>query len=387
MAARINRRLTIAMLVPSIAVSPEFETPTVSLLAEAIAQCANVHVYPIVGGGSYNTVTDTGLTIHPVASGERFSRRAAATIRSLLRDHRRQPFDLIHALWLHEPGTIAVAAGQLLRVPVIASIGGAEVVALPDINYGALRTARGRFMSAHVLQQATFVTGGSEYVIGKARRLVPHRDERRFRRVPLPVDMSAFAPASNRHRTRNACRVLHAASLIPVKDQATLLYAFRRVLDLVPDAILTIAGEDPFGHRTELEALRERLGLGGAVQFVGHRSHAEMPTLYHETDVFVLSSRHESQGMVVLEAAAAGVPTVGTDVGVVRDLAPDAAVSVRPGDPIALGEAIAGVLIDSPRRLRLGERARQRVGSEFDVEPVRDAFVDLYRDAIAMRRR
>ena len=54
----------------------------------------------------------------------------------------------------------AVAAGGLLRVPVVASVGGAEVVSLPDIEYGALRTVRGRVMTAHVLQRATLVTGG-----------------------------------------------------------------------------------------------------------------------------------------------------------------------------------------------------------------------------------
>jgi glycosyltransferase involved in cell wall biosynthesis len=91
--------------------------------------------------------------------------------------------------------------------------------------------------------------------------------------------------------------------------------------------------------------------------------------------------------MVVCEAAAAGVPTVGTAVGVVADLAPDAAIAVTPGDPVALADAIVAMLTDPERRERMGERARQRVAGEYDVGVARDAFVRVYHDAIALHRR
>ena len=86
-------------------------------------------------------------------------------LNDIRREHARKPFDLLHALWLHEPGTIAVAAGAMLGIPVIASVGGAEVVAIPDIEYGALRLARGRFMTAGVLLRATMITAGSTYAL------------------------------------------------------------------------------------------------------------------------------------------------------------------------------------------------------------------------------
>jgi glycosyltransferase involved in cell wall biosynthesis len=124
-----------------------------------------------------------------------------------------------------------------------------------------------------------------------------------------------------------------------------------------------------------------------SVQFIGHQRHEAMPALYHEADLFVLSSRHESQAMVVCEAAAAGVPTVGTAVGVVGDLAPDAAVAVRPGDPAALADAIVELLRDPGRCRQLGERARQRANREYDAGVISDAFVGVYRDALRLYRR
>ena len=382
-AYRERHLLKVALVVSSIGLGGNIETPAVRLLVERLARVVDIHVYAVHHPAGNQPIRFGDITLHPaLAPRDRFSTRMARTIRSIGREHRQSRFDLLHALWLHEAGTIAVAAGSLLRLPVVASIGGAEVVALHDIGYGALRTARGRLMTANVLQRATFVTGGSAYVVKQARRLVPHRDPSRFRRIPLPVDVAQFVTTATRQLDEGSAHVLHAASLIPVKDQSTLLMAFRRVVDVLPAARLTIAGEDPFGLRSELEQLRDRLAMSGAVSFVGPLRHSQMASQYCAADLFVLSSRHESQAMVVLEAAAAGLPTVGSAVGVVPDLAPAAAFAVRPNDPVALADAIIALLTDPIRRRRMGECARQRVINEYDSPIVCDSFVRLYEDAI-----
>jgi len=94
-----------------------------------------------------------------------------------------------------------------------------------------------------------------------------------------------------------------------------------------------------------------------------------------------MPSRHESQGMVVLEAAALGLPTVGSDLGVVRDLAPDAAVAVLTGDVRALARATAEFLNDGERRAGIGARARRIVEERYSLEPVVSRWVDLYEEA------
>ena len=84
----------------------------------------------------------------------------------------------------------------------------------------------------------------------------------------------------------------------------------------------------------------------------------------------VVSSRHEAGPVALLEAAIVGVPTVGTDVGHVRDFAPDAAVAVEVGNPVALAREIAGLLDDEPRRLALAT-------SRAPVGPARGCGLDV----------
>jgi glycosyltransferase involved in cell wall biosynthesis len=79
-----------------------------------------------------------------------------------------------------------------------------------------------------------------------------------------------------------------------------------------------------------------------------------------QADLLLVSSRHEAGPLVVLEAAVAGVPTVGTDVGHLHDWAPEAAIAVPVRDPEALARGIHALLDDEDRRMRLAHAAQQR---------------------------
>jgi len=83
--------------------------------------------------------------------------------------------------------------------------------------------------------------------------------------------------------------------------------------------------------------------------------------LYQRSHLFVLSSRHEAAAAVVLEAAACGVPVVGTSVGYVADWAPDRAVAVPIQNSAALAQAIETLLADPAQRQRLAGAARNWV--------------------------
>ena len=90
-----------------------------------------------------------------------------------------------------------------------------------------------------------------------------------------------------------------------------------------------------------------------------------------------MSSHHETGPLVVLEAAVAGVPTVGTCVGHIAEWAPKAAIAVPVADPGALARAIALVLADEELRLRLAREAAKLATLE-DADHTARAFEDIY---------
>jgi glycosyltransferase involved in cell wall biosynthesis len=301
------------------------------------------------------------------------------TLRAVRAVHSRAAFDVLHGLWLFEPGFIAALAGSLLRVPSLAAIGGVEVVSLPDIGVGGLQNPRGRLLCRLVVRRADLVAGGSSYVLELGRQLAPRRARSDFRLAPLPIDAARFAESPRQERqATSGVRLLNVASLIPVKDQATLLRAFAAVRETHPATCLTIVGADPHGMRADLDGFASALGIRAAVSFLDERSNVQLPPVYTAADVFALSSRHESQGMVVLEAAASGLPCVGTAVGVVPDLSPTGALAVPVGDADAMARALRTLADHPDLRVRMGEAACAQARERYDLAPVARRFQDIY---------
>lgn len=140
--------------------------------------------------------------------------------------------------------------------------------------------------------------------------------------------------------------------LVPIKNHDLFLEAARQVAQALPQARFLIVGDGE--RRAELEALAARLGLGEAVHFTGWRT--DLPTLYADLDVVVISSRNEGTPVSLIEAMAAGVPVVSTAVGGVPDLLQEGRLGrlVPPDDATALAEAILAAL-----REGRGERTMQ----------------------------
>jgi glycosyltransferase involved in cell wall biosynthesis len=172
--------------------------------------------------------------------------------------------------------------------------------------------------------------------------------------VPLGVDTDRLAPAPK--PPGPPWRLLHVGSLNPVKDQSTLVRAFALLVARGLDVHLDVVGEDTLDGR--IQELATRMGVDGRITFHGFLPTATLADMYRKSHVLLLSSRHEAAGVVVLEAAACGVPTVGTEVGYVSDWAPERAVAVAIGDAQALAAAAEQLLLDPERRQTIAHRAR-----------------------------
>jgi glycosyltransferase involved in cell wall biosynthesis len=214
------------------------------------------------------------------------------------------------------------------------------------------------------------VSAGSRALVARAETHIP---KKKLHRAPLGVNQELFAPAPDNHP--NDQHVVHVATLTAIKDQATLLRAFARLRQQTDGVTLDVVGDGPL--RAELERLAIQLGVADSVCFRGEIDHAALPAAYRAATAFALSSRHEAQGMVALEAAACGVPVVGTRVGVLPELT-SAVVPV--GADAALTDALAATLDAPPRTVR------ERMLAEFGLQTCTDRFRTLYAD-LADRRR
>jgi glycosyltransferase involved in cell wall biosynthesis len=303
-------------------------------------------------------------------------RTAWRALNAVWREHRKAPFQIVHSIWAGTCGALAVAAGALLRVPSLVHVAGGELVALDDIGYGGCTSWRGRLSQHAVIRHATRVTAASAPMCDLIATCGVSAQ-----RVPLGVDLQRW-PIRHPVRRRKAevPRLLHVASLNRVKDQTTLLRAMRLLADRGWNFHLDLVGEDTMAGA--MQRLASDLQITERVRFHGFLMQRELRPIVESAHVALISSRHEAGPLVLLEAAIAGVPTVGTAVGHIAEWSPDAASAVPCGDAAALADALSALLENDDLRIRLAAEALRRATLE-DADHTARSFHSIYRQIAA----
>jgi glycosyltransferase involved in cell wall biosynthesis len=203
--------------------------------------------------------------------------------------------------------------------------------------------------------------------------------------LPTGIPLARFA-GGNRARFRAAHGIgperpvaLFVGRVAHEKNIGFLLEMAAEAVKRRPDLLLLVAGEGP--ALAGLRAQAAQLGLDGAVRFTGYLDrHRDLPDCYAAADVFVFASRTETQGLVLLEAMAMGLPVVAlAHMGTVDILAPRRGCRVPEETPAAFASAVVDILSDDGLRARLGREARACAGSWSDAAMAR-RLADLYRD-------
>jgi glycosyltransferase involved in cell wall biosynthesis len=342
-------------------------TPALLWLIERLARRHQVVVYALRYHQQPCSYPLLGATVHDLGRPPGPLRQYSALAGALRRDG---PFDVIHGYQALPAGMVSMMAGRRLGVPSLVTLDSGEFVALPDIGYGLQLRTRHRLALALTLRLATRLTVCSEYQerLARARGAAPAL-------VPMGVDVRRFTPVARIDGP--PWRLLHVASLNRVKDQVTLVEALRELVSTGLAVHLDIAGEDTLDGAIADRITRRH--LAEHVTFHGFQSTDALIGLYQRAHLFVLSSRHEAASVAVLEAAACGLATVGTHVGYLSDWAPDRAVTVAPGDPMALADGIASLLADPSKRRRLATAAREWTLAH-DADWTATQFERLYRE-------
>ena len=286
-------------------------------------------------------------------------------LRELVRLCRRLRPDIVHA-HSSKAGALGRLAAALARVPVrIFTVHGWSFAAysgLPGRLYLWVERRLRRVTTAVVcVAAASRDVGVAARACRAEHTLVIHN----------AVDVTAFAAPG---RLDGTPRVVSVGRFAFPKDFATLVEALAATR---ADYRAAFVGEGPL--LPEVAAAILERGLTGRIDLLGNRG--DVPDLLASADIFVLSSRSEGFPVSILEAMAAGLPVVATNVGGVAESVVDGETGllVPPGDPDALAAALDRLLTDSALRLRLGTAGRERAHRYFDVADFWRAHVELYR--------
>jgi glycosyltransferase involved in cell wall biosynthesis len=294
---------------------------------------------------------------------------------SLPRHLWRQPVDCVV---LHEPNPIAGSALLLYTpAPHLVVWHHSDLVrpAWAPATYGRLQRA--------VYRRADCVVVSSPN-LAAASRLV--QAARRVEVIPFGIPLERFDPAgpapqsaADRLRSRiTGPRVLFVGRFVYYKGVEVLIDAMAEC-----PGTLVLVGEGPL--ESELRQRARRIGVEARVVFAGRVSETELPAYYQAADVFVLPSvaRTEAFGVVQVEAMAAGLPVISTDLPTGVPWVNEHGVSglvVPPGDAAALARALRRLLADDRLRAAMGRAAAARAEALFALPRMIETFRRLIED-------
>jgi glycosyltransferase involved in cell wall biosynthesis len=175
--------------------------------------------------------------------------------------------------------------------------------------------------------------------------------------------------------------ILYVGRVALKKGLETLIEASPLVIGRFPEVRFVVVGED-MGLGEWMGAEIDRRDLSGNFLITGFLDQADLlVSAYHSCYLLVLPSEYEAFGLVLAEAMACGKPCVATDVGGIPDVVLNGktGVLVPPRDPIALAEALCGILSDPEIVGKMGTLGRQAVEERFSWSKVADRMLEIYR--------
>lgn len=380
MSEKDSSRLRIALVAPGFGQDQhDWSIPWLQNFAQRMSGLCDLTVYALRYPHAVQTYSVLGTKVHSLGWGPQAGLRRWILYREFQRlfetHHRSNSYQLVHGLWAEESGYLATRVAERLSIPAVVSLVGGELVGIREIGYGSLLGIQTGALVRHALRAADRIIAPSDTMSALACECVPAICTR-LSKIPLGVNLQLFCNGENRCPWNAAERhILHVSNLSPVKDPHLLLHTFQIIHARLPNSRLHIVGGQsmPSWWRQELE----QLGLNIAVTFHGRQPHNEMAPYYQSADVTLMTSRHEGQMNVALEALACGCPLVSTAVGVVPELSPPAR-SVNSRDPQALAQPVLELLQDPQERERIRPIGKQKVSSGYSLDTMVERYLEEY---------
>ncbi len=305
--------------------------------------------------------------------GSLFGWRSLRTRLHLSRYLRQHRVQVAHAFDFYANLTL-IPAARLARVPVV--IGSHR-------QLGDLMTPAQFRAQAVAFRWCDAVVCNSEAAANRliAAGLSPHKIA--VIGNALPAEAFTAAPAALPKRPGVARAGMVARMNHRYKNHSGFLRIAAQIHERMPNVEFVLVGDGPLRQQLENEAAS--LGLGASAIFLGDRQ--DMPAVLASLDVAVLTSDSESLSNVILEAMAAGLPTVAYNVGGNSELlSQERGALITAGNESAFADAVQSVLADSTLRHQLGHDARQFAQENFSLDRVRQRYVELYLALLQKKR-
>jgi colanic acid/amylovoran biosynthesis glycosyltransferase len=290
---------------------------------------------------------------------------------------------LIHAHFGIE-GAAALGLAKHLKIPLVTTFHGFDATLKTHAMLTSPAWFRYPLLRRRLAREGQLFLCASSFI--RQRLLDTGFPESRTHTHYIGVDCRTIRPRGN---LEEQLLILHVARLVEVKGTRYLLRAFAKVARTHEAVRLKIIGDGPL--RRPLHALAASLGVADRVEFLGALPHAEVLASMRKAAMLVLpgirtaTGREEGLGMVLLEAAATGVPLIGSRVGGIPECIVDGKTGflVPERDEEALARRMAELLDDPVRRQGMGAAGRALVEDRFDIDRQTAALENFYDSVLA----
>jgi glycosyltransferase involved in cell wall biosynthesis len=322
------------------------------LSAELPCGLDKVHAFPLAGFFNWNAF-----------------RRAVDFIRLL----RKMRVQVVQCFDFYS-NVFAIPLARLAGVPVILGSRRDEGV--------TLRTRAQRMVEGWCYRLATGVVANAEAIKAQLVKRDGLRPERAWV-IHNGLDLDRFdqqGSVSRADHNGDGVTVAVVANLRQEKGHMVFLDAAHRLAGLYPQARFRIVGDGPMWQR--IEARVKELGLSERVEMTGATK--DIPAFLQSIDIMVNPSHTEGFPNAVLEAMAASLPVVATDVGGTHELVGEGLTGylVPPGDGAVMAERLARLCKDPDARLKMGEAGRRRMAERFTADLMAKRFETLYQTLV-----
>ena len=205
------------------------------------------------------------------------------------------------------------------------------------------------------------------------------------------VDLTHFKPGRaddsiyNKYSiSKDAKHLLYVGRLDPEKNVELVIRAFKKALIKIPKTELIIVGDGV--DKSRLEQIVVKNKLNDSVKFLGRVMPPDLYEIYRIGDVFVTASEIETQGIVLIEAAATGLPLIAVDEGAVSEVCRNGknGILCKPGDVNEMSDAMFKIMNDKAI-LKKYREASLEIAREHNFEKTLDAFINIYNRVISSR--